>query len=425
MKNLNRPNLKSIKKSKEGKALAENVFYLTLLQVSNYIFPLITIPYLARVLGVAGVGKVAFASAVIVWIKTISDWGFNSTAVRDLSQKRKDKSAVEQIFSNVFWARCLLTLLSFIVLLILIIVLPTFRENATILLVSFLSVIGHVISFSFFFQGMEQMKYSTILGVFSKALFTIAVFVFVKDENDYLLQPLLSSLGTMIAGGIALYIIISQFKITILKPNGKEVIAAIKGSTDVFINTLMPNFYNNFSAILLGMYGGPSANGIYDAGKKLTNICNSILHAISRAFFPFLSRRSDKHTAFAWINIIIAGTCSLLIFIFAPQIIHLFYGEKFMDGVIVTKITSIALFFVIMDYVYAQNYLIANHYDRLVRNIAIIVSLIGFAIAFPLISNYGYVGAAITYTVSSVLIGGIPMVISIRMKNKNKKDNAA
>ena len=90
-----------IRSSKEGKTVFANLGYLTLLQVAGYVFPLITMPYLARVIGADGFGKIAFATAVVVWFQTVADWGFNLTATRDVAQNRYDKNVVSRIFSNV------------------------------------------------------------------------------------------------------------------------------------------------------------------------------------------------------------------------------------------------------------------------------------------------------------------------------------
>ena len=106
---------KQINKSKDGKTVFANFGYLSLLQVAGYVFPLISMPYLARVIGAEGFGKIAFASAIVVWIQTISDWGFNLTATRDVAQNRDNKELVSIIFSNVLWARSILTLLSGII----------------------------------------------------------------------------------------------------------------------------------------------------------------------------------------------------------------------------------------------------------------------------------------------------------------------
>src|SRR5690606_2901760 len=139
-------------KSKDGKALAGNFGYMMLLQVAGYLFPLVTIPYLARVIGVDGFGKIAFAAAVILWFQTITDWGFNYTATRDVAQNRENKEKVDEIFSSVLWARITLMILSFGLLLVLIAAVPYFQENKKIILLTFLIVPGHIMFPDWFFQ---------------------------------------------------------------------------------------------------------------------------------------------------------------------------------------------------------------------------------------------------------------------------------
>src|SRR5690554_1052065 len=130
--------LARFKKSKDGRVLFSNFGYMMLLQIAGYVFPLITIPYLARVIGVEGFGKIAFAAAVIIWFQTVTDWGFNYTATRDVAQNRDNLEKVSEIFSNVLWAKMLLMTISFGLLLAAIAVIPYFQQNKLILLFTFL-----------------------------------------------------------------------------------------------------------------------------------------------------------------------------------------------------------------------------------------------------------------------------------------------
>lgn len=100
-----------VKNNGDAKTVINNFAWLSVLQIAGYIFPLISIPYLAKVIGVDGFGKIAFASAVIIWIQTITDWGFNFTATRDVAKNKNDKLMVSEIFSNVLWSRILLMII--------------------------------------------------------------------------------------------------------------------------------------------------------------------------------------------------------------------------------------------------------------------------------------------------------------------------
>ena len=397
--------LRKVKKNEDSKVLAQNFAYLTLLQIAGYVFPLVTMPYLARVIGVEGFGKIAFASAIMVWLQTIADWGFNFTATRDVAQNREDSQKVSEIFSNVLWARCALMLISFFFLVLLVIAFPKFRDNIDILLVSFLMVPGHILFPDWFFQAMERMKYITILNVVSKLFFTVAVFVFIKEKSDYILQPLFTSLGFVVSGVIAFYYILVKWQVKLLKPSLGNIVLTIRKSTDVFLNNLMPNLYNSFSMVLLGFFGGEVANGKLDAGTKFVNIAQQFLSVLSRAFFPFLSRKLDKHQFYARVNLALSLCMSLLLFLFAPLIIDWFFTDEFVDSIIVLRIMSISIVFLALTNIYGTNYMIIAGYERQLRNITMVVSIIGFALSFPLIYYWGFIGAAITVTMTRGLLG--------------------
>ena len=394
-----------INKSKDGKALASNFGYLMLLQVAGYVFPLITIPYLARVIGVEGFGKIAFAAAVIVWFQTVADWGFNYTATRDVAQNRDNPEKISEIFSNVLWARILLMLISFTVLMLAIITVPYFRENQKILLITFLLVPGYILFPEWFFQAMERMKFITIFNLISKALFTMLVFVFIKEKSDFILQPLFITLGYAVSGIFAMYIIVIKWKIKILPPKPIVIYNTIKNSTDVFISNIMPNLYNSFSTVLLGFYGGIVSTGLLDAGSRFVGIAQQFITVISRVFFPFLSRRLEKHNIFVKINLLVSFFSAIAIFFLAPIIIRLFFTNEFYRSILVLKIMSISIIFISLINTYGTNYMIIKGYEKKFKNITFLVSLSGFILSFPLIYLYDFIGAAITITFTRGILG--------------------
>lgn len=405
MKQKIRKGINTIKGSKDAKTLLSNFGYLSALQIAGYVFPLITIPYLARVIGVDSFGKIAFASAIIVWFQTVSDWGFNFTATRDVAQNRDDIDKVSEIFSNVLWARVLLMLVSFILLMVTIYLVPAFRDNKEVILVTFLLIPGHIMYPDWFFQAMERMKYITIFNILSKLLFTVAVFIFVKQKSDFILQPLFTSLGYVISGIGAMYLILGKWDVKLKKPHLPSIIATIKGSTDVFINNIVPNLYNSFSTVLLGFYGGAVSNGVLDAGSKFISVFQQLMGVVSRAFFPFLSRRIDKHNLYVKINLYLSILSSIVLFLLAPILIKLFFTAEFYDAIPVLRIMSLSIIFLSLSNVYGTNYMIIEGYEKQLRNITFVSSLIGFIISFPLIFLFDYIGAALTVTLTRGLLG--------------------
>lgn len=409
-------------KSKDGSALASNFGYLMLLQIAGYVFPLITIPYLARVIGVEGFGKIAFAAAVIVWFQTVSDWGFNYTATRDVARNRDDLDKVSEIFSNVLWARILLMVASFLVLLLLTETISYFKDNQALLLITFLLVPGHIMFPDWFFQAMERMKYITIFNLLSKALFTALVFVLIKEKQDYILQPLLMSLGYIVCGIGAMYIILVKWKVKLHVPHWSSIKQTINGSTDVFINNIVPNLYNSISTVLLGIYGGSFANGLLDAGRKFVEIGQQFLTVISRVFFPFLSRhnsKGNKHSLYMRINLSVAVCGSFALLLFAPFIIQLFFTPEFEKAITVLRIMAFSLIFLSLSNIYGVNFLIIRGHEKKLRNITLACSIVGFITAFPLVYFYSYIGAALNILTTRILLGLSTMIAA---KNMDKRE---
>ena len=397
--------IKQINSSKDGKTVFANFGYLSLLQVAGYVFPLISMPYLARVIGADGFGKIAFASAIVVWIQTISDWGFNLTATRDVAQNRDNKELVSRIFSNVLWARSILTLLSGIILLLVVLLVPYLRENADIIFVTFLLVPGYILFPEWFFQAIEKMKYTTFFNLFLKLVFTVAVFVFIHKREDYLIQPLLITIGYLLCGFGALYLIFKKWGYTLCKPQWSEIFKTIRNSTDVFINNLMPNLYNSFSVMLLGFFGGSTANGIYDGGNRFPVIFYQFQSVLSRAFYPFLSRRPDKHSFYAKLNIVSALIGAVFLILLSPLVIKIMLGDEFEKSVVVMQILSFSVVFLAMDYTYGTNFLIINHKEKPLRNLTFVSSIVGMSVAIPLVYYFSYIGAAITVLLCRGMLG--------------------
>lgn len=409
---------KRLRKSKDGRTLVANFGYLSLLQIAGYVFPLITIPYLSRIIGVEGFGKIAFASAVIVWIQTIADWGFTYTSTRDVAKNRENLDVVSDIFSRVLWARCFLMIISFVILFAIVMIIPVFRENSDVIFVTFLMIPGHIMCPDWFFQAVEKMKYITILNIISKLSFTILIFLFVKDKDDYILQPLFVSLGFVSSGIIAMYFILIRWKVKLAFVSFRVILKTIKSSTDIFINTLMPNLYNSLSTILLGFWGGEVANGLLDAGRRFYQIMYQFLDIISRVFFPFLSRKEEKHSLFAKMYFVISFIVALLLFVSSSFLINIFYGEDFKNAVIVLRILSVSIPFLVLQSIYGRNYLLIIGYEKEVRNITVLSSVIGFAVAIPFVYIFSYVGCACVLLLTNAIIGLLLMVKGVKVKNK-------
>lgn len=388
----------------ESRTLISNFISLSLLQVAGYVFPLLTVPYLANIIGVNYYGEIAFAMAIMIYFQTIVDYGFIFSAVRDISRIKQDLEGVSEIYTKVMWARCFLLICSFGLLCLLILLIPKFMEMRWILLVSFLTVIGHAMFPDWMFQALEKMKYITIFNVMVKLIFTGAIFLFIKKPEDYILQPLFTALGYLVSGLGALWLI-HKWEIKIKKPKLNVIFDSLKSNFDLFINQLVPNLYNSASILLLGFFHGNAANGVYDAANKFGTAGSNLFSIISRTFYPFLSRRMDKHVLFVRFNLSCAFIVSIGLFIAAPYIIDTFFPNNFHSAIPILQIISISLIFLALNNIYGTNFLILKGYERKIRQITLYSSIVGLLIGIPSVYYFSYIGVAFTITLSRGMMG--------------------
>jgi PST family polysaccharide transporter len=266
-------------------------------------------------------------------------------------------------------------------------------------------LLGYVLFPEWFFQGIENMKYITILNICIKVFFTICIFLFIREEKDYWIYPLLQSCG-FIGGGIAGQIILQKkynLKFIILKPS--VIKKTIKENFPIFINQFTPNLYNNSSTFLLGIFSSSFLVGIYDSIKKIIDLCVTLINIFSRVFFPYLNRNKNIFSKYSKFMMII-GLILTLLPIISHKYIFIYLAIDYQYAFIVLLILSLSIFFITLYDIYGLNYFIVNRKDKLVMKNTIVASVIGFIIAFPLIYWWGIIGAALTLLSSRVIMGG-------------------
>ena len=312
----------------EKKTLLENFISLGALQIVSYVIPLINLPYLFRVLGVERFGIVFFAFAFMAYFIMLTDYGFGLSAVREIAVNRHNKNNLSNIFSAVTFIKICLLLVSFVILSAMIIFIPKLQENWLVFLFSFLMVVGNVIYPVWFFQGIERMKYITFLNILSKTIFLVLIFIFVKKSDDYIIVPLLNSLGFLVSGVIGMYFAIKEFDIKLYLPKWQSIKKQFKYSSEFFLSRVSVSAYTNTNTFCLGLIGSNIMVGYYVAAEKIYNSMNGIQQPLNQALYPFVAKYKDMKTYKKWV--LIALICNLFIcgfvFLFAKEFITIFYG---------------------------------------------------------------------------------------------------
>lgn len=277
--------------SKEDKKnLISNFFSLSTLQALNMILPLITLPYLVKVLGVENFGLLNFSLAIIMYFNILVSFGFELSATREISMNKNNVKKISEIFISVMIIKTIMAIVSILILMILILLFDMFSENAMLYFVTFGLVIGNVVFPSWFFQGMERMKYITYINVISKVAFTVLIFVLVKDSADYIYVPILNSLGAIFGGLYSLWLIFKLFNIRLFIPNKKIIFTQLKDSYHFFLSRVANNGSRYFATTIIGIYFGNVVVGYYSMVEKLFYSFMSLGGIVSQTIYPYMSR---------------------------------------------------------------------------------------------------------------------------------------
>ncbi len=279
--------------SKDKKRLISNLFSLTALRGANMLLPLITLPYIVRVLGVETFGLVSFSLSIVMYFDILISFGFELSATREISMHREDNKKVSEIFSSVMIIKGLLFLVSTSILTILVFTIDSFRENAILYYATFGIVFGNFLFPLWLFQGMERMKYITYINVSSRVIFTLLIFVFVKEEQDYIFVPLLNSLGAISGGIYALWLVFRIFSIKFTIPSREKIISQIKSSKPFFLSRVANRGSQYYATTIIGLFFGNIVVGYYTMAAKLYFAFMSLGGIVSQTFYPYMSRTKN------------------------------------------------------------------------------------------------------------------------------------
>lgn len=267
----------------------KNFTYLSILNGLNIVLPLLVIPYLTNVIGVAHYGVYAYILVLVQNINVVTQYGFQFSATKKISQNRDDHSFLEQYCSNILCARFLVATLC----IALVLALSHWALDTSDRFFMFLTAIGMIYGDVFIptwlFQGLERMKYMTIVNASSKILFTILIFVVVVRPEDYEYIMLLNSLGFLLAAILSMVLVRKQFKIRLPKPRMKEVFSELRESLSLCFSMIGIDLYRNMNVVVLNFFVSDAAMGVYALAERVIKAAQSFITPVSQALFPHMS----------------------------------------------------------------------------------------------------------------------------------------
>ncbi len=386
-------------KGDNARTLTKNFSALAILQAMRYLIPFVVLPYVTPIIGVEHFGDIAIAYSIALIFQTIVNFSFDFIGARDVARNREDQDKVSDIVSTILCARIVLYVVAFVLLAGLVAVVPKFREIWLLILISVATAFFSMNVSEWFFQGIEKMEHITIVNVISRVVYLALIFLFIKEREDYLLYPLFNMLGFVMASGYSIIMMTKKYRCRLKIPSFARILDSFKIGKDLFVNQVCMSFCVNLPNILLGTLSGSAAAGLYDAAGKLHNAGKHSIDVLNRTFFPFLSRRMDKHNGYRRINFVFSLLLAVALFFLAPLLIRLLYSEEFVSAIPLLRILSVSVFFTGISSAYGLNYLMLVGREKLLRNITLTVTLVGVVLFVLLTKLYGTVGAAVAVVI--------------------------
>ena len=398
--------------SEDKKRLFSNFFSLSVLQGANYLLPLITLPYLVRVLGAEKFGLVAFAQAFVQYFVILIDYGFNLSATREISIHREDKQKVSEIFCSVLIIKFTLMVLSLFLLCLIVFSFQKFKNEWLIYFLAFGMAIGQVLFPVWFFQGMERMKYITVLNITARVIFTVSIFLFVRGMSDYIYVPLLSSLGYIVAGILGQWVAFRDFKIRPNLPSIKCLWSYLKDSAQFFLSRASVSVFTSSNAFFLGLFTNNTVVGYYSAAEKLYLAFQGLYQPLTSAVYPYMAkyRNISLFKKIFKLSVLLNTVLCILLFIFSGQLVVLLFGNDFQNSILVFKIFTAALLIIVPSILEGYPFLAALGYAHYANGSIIAGSLFHIA-ALIIVSELLFINAPM---VAALVVITQTIILSLR-----------
>jgi len=328
--------MKLISRNKEIQRLVGNTSMLYVLKLSGQLFPLITLPYLTRTLGPNNYGIIIYCNAIISYFYLLIDYGFILSATRKCSINRENNAKLTEIVSSVLQAKILLSVLGFIVLLLVVYFVENFKEFQIYLLLSYIPVFISAFIADYLFRGIENMKIITYRTIISKAIYTVLILIFVRNENDYLLIPIITSIGEFVNILWVWLYIYNKLSIKIINVGFRMIFNEIKEGSIYFLSRIATTTYSSTNILVLGLiYNNNALLAQFGIANKIILFIRGLFSPISDSLYPYMTYRKNfkiiKIILLIVMPVILVGI--IILYLFSEPIITIIAGPGYEKAV--------------------------------------------------------------------------------------------
>ena len=391
-------------------SIKRNFAWNLLLTVSNYLFPLITYPYVSRVLGVANIGVCNFTDGIINYFVLVAQLGIGTYGVREIARCKDNPERMKEVFSNLFFINIFTFVIAALVLVICTYSLSSLVAYKPFLLVGLLKLLFSLFLIEWFFQGIEQFKYITIRSVLVKTLYVVAIFVFVRNSGDSLKYYALTCF-TIVLNAIWNWVFSKKYvrlSLRNLKPKVFIYPILIFG-----YYRLLTSMYTTLNVVYLGFATDDVQVGYFATATKFYAVIMAAFTAFTTVMIPRVSvmlsqgRREElQHVIDQISHVLVALSLPIIVLCCfnSHSIIHLFAGSGYEGAETPFMIVMFLLLIIGMEQIVIQQCLMASTNIKLTAVVSTVGAVVGVLCNIFLTPRYGAVGSAISWGVSEVSV---------------------
>lgn len=396
----------------EKVSIKKNYIYNVAYQVLNLLAPLVTTPYISRVLGVEGVGEYSYTSSVVTYFITLAILGSTPYAQREVSYLREDKEKYSILFWEIVVFRGITVLIS--CLLFSIVIILSEPEIRIIYMIQGLNIVAVAFDISWFFQGLEEFKKIVIRNVFIKILNILLIFILVKQETDIWKYVLIIA-GLTVVGNIVIWGGIKRYinKVSIKSINIKQHLIGI---LQLFLPTIAVSIYRALDKTMIGLVTTTTTeNGYYEQADKIIQMCIVVTTSLSTVMAPRIALTLSKkdnamlkkymYKTFDFL-LLISLPMAMGIIVVSDMIVPWFFGSGYEKVGLIIKIFSPLMVVVTFSNAIGMQYLIQARKQKIYTISICTGAIVNFIINLVLIPRLYSIGAAVASVVaeSAILI---------------------
>lgn len=392
-------------------SIKKNTVYNIIKTVSTILFPVITFPYISRVLQPENIGRINFGNSIVGYISLLATLGVTTYAIRECSKVKDDREKLGKLSGEILSINLFTTFIAYAVLAILLLLYGKLRDYRLLITIQSMSVIFTTLGADWLNTAMEDFRYVTIRTVAFQVVSVIMMFIIVRKPSDYLKYAVITVLAS--SGGSTMNIIYRKkyckTKFT-LKCNLKKHFPPIIG---LFAMMLAQQIFTMCDTTIIGLTLGDYQVGLYSTALKIYNVINQIACSIFLVTLPqlsiaFANGNSDDYKRilnyFVDFSSIVCFPCVVGMFMLSQEIIVLAGGSNYLGATACIKILSITLIAGSASNCTFNANLLACGKDRICFLICLVTSVVNVITNLIFVPLYGIEAAAYTTLASQLLI---------------------